>query len=309
MELFRALAIFAEPPCSETRGVARALELGAEPTGSEYTDLFLFQLYPYASVYLGPEGMLGGEARDRIAGFWRAIGETPPTEPDHLAVMLSLYARLVEFERDEADAARRAARHRMRATLLWDHLLSWVPVYLTKLRKIAPLSYGTWARLLGEALNAEATSVSPFEQLPIHLRDAPPIGEATDIDALITGLLTPIRSGVIVTRADLVQAARHLGLGLRAGERRFALKALFEQAPRAVLDWLRDEAVTQAVRYEQLGGSLRGIAEFWMARARQTADCLRDKSPSLGRRELPTPQTSATADSVGPARAVRRLNS
>ncbi len=198
----------------------------------------------------------------------------------------------------------------MRATLLWDHLLSWVPVYLTKLREIAPPSYGTWARLLGEALNAEATSVSPFEQLPIHLRDVPPpIGEATDIDALITGLLTPIRSGVIVTRADLVQAARHLGLGLRAGERRFALKALFEQAPRAVLDWLRDEAVTQSVRYEQLGGSLRGIAEFWMARARWTADCLRDKSPSLGRSELPTPRTSATADSMGPARAVRRLNS
>ena len=288
MELFRALAIFAEPPCSETKGVARALELGAEPTGSEYTDLFLFQLYPYASVYLGPEGMLGGEARDRIAGFWRAIGETPPTEPDHLAVMLSLYARLVEFERDEPDAVRRAARHRMRATLLWDHLLSWVPVYLTKLREIAPPSYGTWARLLGEALNAEATSVSPFEQLPIHLRDAPPpIGDTTDIDALITGLLTPIRCGVIVTRADLVRAARYLGLGLRAGERRFALKALFEQAPCAVLNWLHDEAVTQSVWYEQLGGSLRKIAEFWTARARRTADCLRDKQRDCSTAAMP----------------------
>ena len=36
--------------------------------------------------------MLGGEARDRIAGFWRALGLVPPPEPDHLAVMLGLYA-------------------------------------------------------------------------------------------------------------------------------------------------------------------------------------------------------------------------
>ena len=87
MELFRALAVLAEPPRAETAHLAVALELGAVPEASEYTDLFVFQLYPYASVYLGAEGMLGGEARDRIAGFWRALGQVPPAEPDHLAVM------------------------------------------------------------------------------------------------------------------------------------------------------------------------------------------------------------------------------
>ena len=80
---------------------SKAITSGAELEGaidsSAYMDLFGFQLYPYASVYLGSEGMLGGEARDRIAGFWRAIGEPPPSEPDHLAVLLALYARLCEL--------------------------------------------------------------------------------------------------------------------------------------------------------------------------------------------------------------------
>src|SRR3712207_4790889 len=74
MELLRALAVLAEPPTAETRRVAEALGLGAGARADEYTELFVFQLYPYASVYLGREGMLGGEARDRVGGFWRALG-------------------------------------------------------------------------------------------------------------------------------------------------------------------------------------------------------------------------------------------
>src|SRR5918912_4061024 len=102
MELFRALAIFAEPPTAKAERVAEALELGRLPGAEEYTETFIFQLPPYTSVYLGAEGMIGGEARDRISGFWRAIGETAAAEPDHLSVMLALYAQLAELEDEES---------------------------------------------------------------------------------------------------------------------------------------------------------------------------------------------------------------
>src|SRR5215213_11255939 len=103
MELFRALAVFAEPP--ERPGAARvaeALGLGGVPTADAYTDVFVFRLYPYASVYLGSEGMLGGEARDRVAGFLAALGQAVPQEPDHLALLLGAYARLSEAEGEAA---------------------------------------------------------------------------------------------------------------------------------------------------------------------------------------------------------------
>ena len=110
MEIFRALGALLEPPSPGHERLAAALELGPLPPAADHTDLFDFQLYPYASVYLGAEGMLGGEARDRIAGFWRALGLTPPPEPDHLAVMLGLYAGLCEGP--EGDRRRLRARQR-----------------------------------------------------------------------------------------------------------------------------------------------------------------------------------------------------
>ena len=89
IELVRTLGVLAEAPNSGTGSVAAAIGLPA-PTPDDYTDAFVFQLYPYASVYLGAEGMIGGEARDRIAGFWRALRLTPPAEPDHLTALLGL---------------------------------------------------------------------------------------------------------------------------------------------------------------------------------------------------------------------------
>src|SRR5436305_14843331 len=104
MEIFRALAVFAEPPDRAGLGrVADALGLGPLPDVSAYTDLFVLQLYPYASVYLGDEGMLGGEARDRIAGFMTALGHAPTREPDHLSTMLGAYAALCASEERASD--------------------------------------------------------------------------------------------------------------------------------------------------------------------------------------------------------------
>ncbi|MGB6001692.1 MAG: molecular chaperone TorD family protein, partial [Thermoanaerobaculia bacterium] len=122
MEVFRALASLIEPTGPESQRLADLLELGPLPDGPQLSELFLFQLYPYASVYLGAEGMMGGEARDCIAGFWRALALDPPAEPDHLAVMLALYARLAELEDAAEDNRQREAWRQARRAFLWEHL-------------------------------------------------------------------------------------------------------------------------------------------------------------------------------------------
>src|SRR5437588_641996 len=160
MEIFRALAVLAEPPAGpEIARIAELLDLGEPPSASEYTEVFVFQLYPYASVYLGAEGMIGGEARDRVAGFWRALGEVPPAEPDHLSVMLALYARLVELEAEEQDDKRRESWHSARKAFLWEHLLSWLIVYLTKLLGTVVGFYSRWGAMLLQALVGEIIAV------------------------------------------------------------------------------------------------------------------------------------------------------
>jgi hypothetical protein len=248
------------------------------PEAATYTELFVFQLYPYASVYLGSEGMLGGEARDRVAGFWRALGETPPVEPDHLSVMLALYARLVEIEETERDSARREGWHGARKAFLWEHLLSWLPIYLDKLDEVAGGFYRSWGELLMRALVAEARALGEQARLPLHLRDAPGLvdprtGETGDF---LQSLLTPARSGMILVRSDLSHAARRLGLGLRLGERKYILKALFGQDGARVLDWLAAEAARWAERHRGRRESLGAVAAVWEEKAVASARLLRE---------------------------------
>src|SRR5260370_11337543 len=101
--------------------------------------------------------MMGGEAADRIAGFWRALGQTPPAESDHVAVMLGLHARLGELEEQAADPPARERWRHARAAFLWEHLLCWLPIFLMKLgdlggseRPVSPAAAGQ-PRTVGEA--------------------------------------------------------------------------------------------------------------------------------------------------------------
>jgi TorA maturation chaperone TorD len=276
VELFRALGALSETPHPELQEVADLLELGPLPTRAAHGDLFLFQLYPYASVYLGAEGMMGGEAGDRIAGFWRALGQTPPPEPDHLALMLGLHARLGDLVSEAADGPARDRWRHARGAFLWEHLLSWLPVFLGKLAQLEGVAdpfYLRWAALLRDALREEAEALGQPARLPLHLREAPDLADPRRDGprAFLASLLSPVRSGVVLVRADLARAARDLGLGLRPGERRVVLEALLDQDAAAALAWLSMEATAWAGRHRPEAHFAAELAAFWQRRAEATA--------------------------------------
>lgn len=282
-ELFRALGSLCEPPGSESVDLRVALGLSGELEEHDYTDAFIFQLYPYSSVYVGAEGMLGGEACDRVAGFWLALGLDPPAEPDHLAALLGLYANLIEWELDEPDEARRALRRQCRKAFLWEHLLSWVPVFADKVGALATSFFAGWADLLLDALIDEARIVGMQEILPLHLRSAPELPPPSDNPRLfLSGLLAPVCSGMVLTRTDLSRAARDLDLGLRVGERRFVLESFLAQEPHATTSWLTQEAYRSAERHASHAEDLKDISSFWRGRAETAAAYLSEGLISSG---------------------------
>lgn len=273
----------AEPPGPGADRVADLLELPGRADSVDYTDLFVLQLWPYASIYVGAEGKLGGEAKDRVAGFWRALRLTPPAEPDHLAVLLALYATLADSEAAEPDPARRQLRRRSRQALLWEHLLSWLPAYLAKLEEIASPFYRAWSEVLREALIAEARTLGLPDQLPLHLREAPmlPDPQPDGAEAFLAGLLTPVRAGMVLVRDDLARAARELGLGLRQGERTYVLTALLGQEPAATLKWLADEAGRWVSLHASMPDELEPVRGFWTRRAQASAQLITSLSLAL----------------------------
>lgn len=276
IDLVRALAAFAAPPAPEHDALAAAL--GVPPPGAgEHTEVFLLQLHPYASAQLGASGMLGGDVRDRVAGFLRALGIVAPPEPDHLVVLLDVYAQLLAAEQDTAAEAVTCARE----ALLAEHLLPWVPALLRRVGDVGIPSYRAWAALLDEVLAEEAARTPQVATLlPVHLdAAAPPLvdpRQAAPADDLLGGLLVPGRSGVILTASDLAAAAVDLGLGRRIGERRFVLRGLLDQDGPAVLGWLADAAARSAGEWTAhwLAGTPTG--DWWRERAQATAALLHD---------------------------------
>jgi TorA maturation chaperone TorD len=267
--LLRALADLASRPHDGSVAVAEALELPRPPTAAEHADLFDFQVYPYASVHLGEEGMLGGDARDRIAGFLRALDVTPPPEPDHLVVLLHAYADLSDLAASGAPRADHARR-----VLLHEHLGSWVGRFLARVVELGAEPLRAWARLTTATLAAELARHGAPPELPPVLREATALPEPEDATAAdwTQGLLTPVRSGLVIARADLARAAHELGLGTRVGERAFVLRALLDQDARAVLGWLVGEAGRQADDLHAVvatGGD--EVAGWWRARLERTA--------------------------------------
>lgn len=300
MELLRTLASLAEPPDEGHERLAQLCGLPTAPTASDFTDLFILQLYPYASVHLGPEGMLGGVARDRVAGFFRTLDATPPHEPDHLAVLLTAAAELADREAAATDTDAAAAWRRSRNALLWEHVLPWMPVFAERVTEQRG-PYAPWAQLLLEALQHEAEAVSPAADLSLHLRDAPPLADPRTDEGvdLLAQILAPVRTGMVLTRADLARCAREICVGGRIGERRYVLSALLSQDAGDVLAWLADEAERRATahRHRTWTGPL---ANWWADRAGSAAVLLRDLAADADAALAEAGESPATDDRPRP---------
>src|SRR5262249_24435746 len=146
-----------------------------------------------------------------------------------------------------ADCAGTAPMSSVLGALFWEHVASWMPPYLATLRRLATPFYLAWADLCATLPAELARDLGPPVRLPLALRAAPACPSApADLDELLAVLLAPVRTGCVLVRDDLERAAAELGLGVRVGERHFALRSLLVQDPAGVLGWLASEARAQA---------------------------------------------------------------
>lgn len=304
MELLRALGSLIEVPAPQHARIAAAAGLPEVPGPDVQGTVVEFQRYPYASVYLGPEGMMGGDARDRIAGFRRALGVADRAAPgdghgpghslagtDHLASLLALLGSLEQWRAEEPHPARAALLEEARVTLYWEHLASWMVPYLTAFEGCGEPFYEAWASLLDEVLAEVAEGMELPDFLPRALRDAPALADPRDEGgaAFIASLLAPVRSGMILLRDDLVRLGEHTGMACRAGERRYVLGEYFAQDPGTALGWLSGHAAEWARRVAPAGPPR--VAQWWAGRAGESGALLADLATGVDSAANPVPGT------------------
>ncbi|HEX5304393.1 MAG TPA: molecular chaperone TorD family protein [Streptosporangiaceae bacterium] len=237
-KLLRALGAVAADP-------AAAADLGLPPAGTTGRDeVFTVNCPPYASLYAGDD-------QGRLAAFWAAAGLDPAAEPDHLAVLLDRYAGLGEAGEDGA-----------RRVLFGEFVWPWLPAYLGAVSDLPAGPLTRWAELTLDALRDEREQdrdwgLEPGGSLPWALCDAPPPVGLGGLGELVEGLLTPLRSGMILTRRAVAAGAEQVGAGQRIGNRRRALDAMLAAEPERAARWLAGEADRWARRHAsgQLGPS------------------------------------------------------
>jgi hypothetical protein len=188
-----------------------------------------------------------------------------------------LYAELSGAEAGAHNETTRQRVRHARQALLFEHLWSWAPGYLTAVTRLGVPSLAAWARLTLAALGREAHHAAGPPALPLALRTAPaPIGPPENRGQLLDALVAPARSGLLLTREDLREAAAVAGLGYRMGERRYTLGAMLGQDADAAVGWLADHAHRWAALHaaqQPIGG--HDPRHWWARRAARTAHTLR----------------------------------
>ena len=264
MHLFPPLGELIEAPGLDQARIARMLGLSGDVSRRDFTNLFVVQLFPYASIYLSPDGLAGGAVRDRIGEYWKILGWPAPTEPDHASSLLKSYGTLHPGYRGEyitSDAAQQS-----RPFFFWDAIASWLPMYLLRVQELGSELYRTWATVTSDVIEAEAAQHGEPQILPVYLRNAPLPPSIENPSQFIEALFAPVVSGVILTRSDLGRCATANGLTVRMADRRHTVKLLISEKPGGVCSWLRNEIVRQTERLAQLPNVLAPVRDHWTAR-------------------------------------------
>lgn len=271
MHLFPSLGEVIESPGPEHMRVAHMLGLRGEATKKDFTNLFVIQLFPYASIYVSPNGLAGGAIRDEVARYHHLMDAPVPPEPDHISSLLKWYgvlqSRLNGYIKEES------VRH-VRQAFFWNCIASWLPIYLIRTRELGSALYRAWADVTLDVLEAEAVQVGMPTTVPSAFLTAPILPNVRDPLAFVESLFVPIVSGLLLCRADLGRCAAENRLIVGVADRRTNVKKFLMEDTSGVCAWLYSESLRQADNVRMLPAAFGPMREFWIRRTETTANAL-----------------------------------
>ena len=172
---------------------------------AENETMFGFNVYPFASLFLEPDGMLGGETTQQIRAFTSRLGfdvGRDANAPDHVAAELRILATLTKRNPLNEDSI---------AEFIDQHLFSWLPAFVTAVHGESNDFYTEVADMMLEqivdhrrSLSAESKTHEINSGLEERLLSDPDTGihEITDF------LTSPARCGFFLSRSTIAGIAQ-----------------------------------------------------------------------------------------------------
>jgi TorA maturation chaperone TorD len=287
--------------------LAAVLPESLEPDemAAAYQRLFGFNVFPFESIFLGMENLLGGPVTDGVAASYRRMGFHPnqaDLSGDHVGVELALLSFLCGAEADalednQPDEARRMER--LQQNFLDEHLLCWLPALAQSIRQqvddrflprnepgsqffiaVAELTLAVVLSHRDELTGAGFASEIRFE-LPASPRLLD--NDQTRLADIAKFLITPAFSGIYLSRDDIGRLAQRGGLPRGFGDRQTMLVNVLRSA--AKYDQLTDllDSLKLVVKeWREMYASspvadhafMRPIAKAWLEKLGRTAALL-----------------------------------
>lgn len=244
--------------------LAAALPIPFSPddAAAAHHTLFAFNLFPYQAIFLDESGLLGGDVTQAVAASYQQAGyKSDAAAPDHLGQELLFLAYLSEgeaaaWETDQIPLARQWQQQQ--AYFLVTHLLRWLVPCVIALEQIAPPFYRQLAHLTLALVSEHYERVAaapPSSPLLPSLPETPP----TTDRARLHRLITPVHSGLYLSRANIEQLARQVGVPRGFGRREEMLRTVWD-------------AAAQADRLPMLLASVTNLVSQWQQQYRELLD-------------------------------------
>lgn len=265
-------------------------EIDPDEAAAEHHRLAVAELFPYESVFLHPEGLLGGEEAAAVRDLRLEVGLDEPREleVDHLAEELRLLAFLAGLERvARRGEARLEAVQDDQRQLLDAHLLRWLPGFAAVVAQAETGGGqgGLYAQATRMALDIcldwrrELGGTAARWQLPEAPEDLLD-RERTGLATISRHLCVPAMAGGFLGTAALRLLGRSLDLPRGFGKRWQELESLLQAAahysavPR-VIDGLLGELDLWERSWAVLDGELSPLAAPWLERIAESRVLLR----------------------------------
>ena len=264
---------------------------GVDEMAAAHHQLFAFNLYPYASIFLDPSRLLGGQVTNEMEAVYQQAGyeENSAVDPDHLGQAFGFLAFLSEREATALDSGQAAtAVQQAQFHFLDNHLLPWLIPAVIAIQQQEDAFYRELARLaLGLAADhfevlktAELPQTSiPLPTLTGQTAEQPTLEDGrTGLRDIARYLITPIQSGIYLGRSDINRLARRISLPHGFGSREQMLQTLLEVAGQYdaaphLFEALQKLVTTWRKAYDEVGRDFPGTAAFvqlWQRRLEET---------------------------------------
>ena len=270
-----------------------ARPFNADDAAADHHHLIGFNVYPYQSLFLDPAGLLGGPVAERVAQSYRQLGFQPGTgveSADHIGFELGLLSFLNAAEAEALESGEVEVAHRVRRrqlAFLDEHLLRWIgPLTLAINQQDQPF-YSALAEVTFELVQEQAADLyAEFGRPP--KREEPALNrpdlledDSARLKEIVEFLLTPIYSGIYLSRDDIGRLARQQGVPRGFGDRQQLLLNLMLSAAKyealgQVIDGLGELARQWEAAYvEMMSSAAVGLpAAMWRSRAAATVALL-----------------------------------